>query len=125
MNNEDKILTLLGTMSGQLETMNGRLDTMDGRLDKLEAGQDGLWAEMKTVQHTLTDIKTEQADIKYELETVRHSVTVMENDHGNAIKALFDVVKNTQERFDRQDHLELLVDNHGSRIFALEQAVNS
>jgi len=66
----------------------------------------------------------QQAVMESELDTIRHSVVVIENVHGKKIDAIFDGMAGIQERFDRQDRLEQRVENHGERIFALEQVVH-
>ena len=79
------------------------LESMNGRMDNLES---------------------EVGELKSDMGSLRHSVMVIENEHGHALKALLAGMAGIQERFDRQDRIEQRIENHDERIFALEQVVS-
>ena len=50
MNNEEKILTVLETMQGNLETMQGSMETMQSDISDLKNGQAKLESDMAIVK---------------------------------------------------------------------------
>ena len=87
-------------------------------------GQANLERNIDTLKSDVNALKSDVDVLKYDVEQIHHSVTVIENVHGNKIDAFLDGMKGIQERFDRQDRLERRVEQHDERIFALEQVVS-
>ena len=67
MNNEEKIIEMLGTMKGQMDTMQGQLDTMQGRMDSIESRMDNM---EKTVNGLKEDVKELKLNQKYMWEDI-------------------------------------------------------
>ena len=131
MNNEEKILSILDTMAGQLVTINGRLENLEAgqaeltskvinleagqaKLEagqaKLEAGQANLEANMLELNHKVTNLEAGQlrlesavAEHDADLEFIRGAVARIETDHGRKLDAVFDGYKQV---YDTAVHIE-------------------
>ncbi len=102
MNNEEKILSILETMQGDISSMK---DNIYGRLNKLEAEQEEMAAAIRRIDR---------------------SVMIIENEHGKKIGALFDGYQASLDRDKalepRVTQLERTVDRHGLEILTLKHA---
>ena len=56
MNNEEKILAMLESMSKEINGINSRLDSMEKRMDSLEAGQKQIREDIASLSLTVGDM---------------------------------------------------------------------
>ena len=101
MNNEEKILIALENINKRFDGIDKRLDTELGQINK----------RLDTLEEDVTSI--------------RGSVIVIENEHGQMIQALYDAVLGNIGKLSKLEPLELKVENHEDRIFALELAAKA
>ena len=93
----------------EMKTIHQDMSVMNQRFEGLENGQ------------TRSNFKA----LKSEVESIKDSVWVIENEHGMKINALYDAHMNTAKGIRLVGSLEEKVDDHESRIWALEQAVKA
>lgn len=99
---------MLEAMRSMFEPINTRLDTIDTRLDTLESGQEVIEGELQEIKRRV--VKTE---------------IVQENIISKRLDSIWEAVSGVQEKFDKLDRVEAVQEEHGHRIFALEQVVKS
>jgi len=97
MNNEEKILSMLETLTQGQAEMNGRLDRLEagqaetnGRLDKLEAGQAKLEAGQAKLESGQAKLQVGQAKLEAGLNETKLTVARIEVEHGHKLDALCD-----------------------------------
>jgi septation ring formation regulator EzrA len=96
MKNEERILSILESMQGQMSTMQGQMSTMQGQMSTMQGQISDLQTGQKEIGSELKEIRSELAD-------VRQSVAVIEHDHGKKIGALYDhmsLSRNLVKEFD-------------------------
>jgi len=71
----------------------------------------------------LGPIRADIADLKEDVRKIDETTIRIEVEHGRKISGLYDSVVGTGEKFTHLDTVENKVDDHGHRIWALEQAV--
>ena len=76
MNNEERILSILESMQGNIEAMQGDVSAINGRLSKLD--------------ERVSKLEEGQARLEYEVGFVRSVSLRMEINHGQKLAALFD-----------------------------------
>ena len=94
------------------ETLNlilSKLESLETGQKAMQAGQEKLSARLDHVEESLERVKISQ--MRVELEQYPR------------IDAALDGVAGMQEKFDKLDNLEAKQENHGNRIFALEQVL--
>jgi len=92
---KEDLQAIAALMDSKLEPINNRLDTMQADI----------------------------ADLKEDVRKIDETTVSIEVEHGRKISGLYDSVVGTGEKFTRLDTVENKVDDHGHRIWALEQAV--
>ena len=92
---KEDLQAIAALMDSKLEPINNRLDTMQADI----------------------------ADLKEDVRKIDETTIRIEVEHGRKISGLYDSVVGTGEKFTRLDTVENKVDDHGHRIWALEQAV--
>jgi peptidoglycan hydrolase CwlO-like protein len=108
MNNEEKILMMLEQMQGQINSMG---ELMDGKLEPIKADI----SEMKgNIDYLQGDVSALKKDM------VKHNHFVEPQ-----LKLIHEGIEGLQERYNQVDKIENKVDDHGHRIFALEQVVKN
>ena len=100
------------------QMMDQKLEPINERLDKMEVGQASLQADVASLQ---ADVASLQDDISF----VRGTVTVLEHDHGQKLNAIWNGLQGFEESSKRIRRLEDKAEDHGDRIFALEQVVGA
>ena len=91
-------------MDGKLEPINVRLDKVDARLDKVEARLD-------TMQDDIGSLK---ADMAYHNHTIEPQ-----------LKLIMEGIQGMHDHYRRIDIVEARQEDHGQRIFALEQVAKA
>jgi 3-dehydroquinate dehydratase len=113
MNNEEKILTILETLTEKIDKLETRFDGLETRFDGLETRFNGLEAVQK--------------EMRDDLEFVRITATRMEIEHGREIRALHDGFTLNKEILDRHtaalerienrlDHVEVVQLVHTDKL---------
>ena len=85
------------TIEARLDGVEARLDTIDGKLDTMEGKQDALSADVSRLSHNIEPL----------------------------LKTILEAIAGLQERYDRFDKVEATQEEHGHRIWALEQAIKA
>ena len=70
MNNEERILDLLGNLTAQVGTMSKQLDTLTDRMGTVESKVDTLTADMTDVKSDIAELKTRATKIEVTQENV-------------------------------------------------------
>ena len=140
MNNEEKILSILETMQGNIETMQGDIKAIKGRLDGIDerfAGVDkrfdgiderfgGIDERFDGIDERLDALESEHAEIASAVRRIDKSVILIENEHGRKIGALFDGYQAGLDRDKaiepRVTQLERTAERHSLEILTLKQA---
>ena len=94
MNNEEKILAMLEQMRTDISDLKQGQTATNSRLDTIEGNQDALSADVTRLNHTIEP----------------------------QLKLIQEGIEGLQERYDRLDKVEAKQEDHGHRIWALEQA---
>lgn len=118
MNNEEKILQMLGEIQQKLgehdkrfEKMDQRMGNLDARMGNLEAGQEQLKTEVRQ-----TRVLVEQQDHKISLIAEQYTDIAEKLDKANERAAQIDDMK------DRLRTLETVVMNHTALLKRLDKA---
>jgi len=104
MDNEERILSLLETlttdvaglktdmteMKADMTEMKAGQVTMNGRLDRLEAGQAKLEAGQAKLRADVGILKAGQTRLAKKVNFIHNNVTRMENEHGRTLGILLD-----------------------------------
>ena len=110
MNNEEKILEMLGQMQSQMTQMNTRLDKMDTRLDKMDTRFDKVDARLDQmdVRFDKMDARLDQMDTRMSsIETEARGTRVLMEEQGRTLKLVAEGVNANSERLDRMaDNLD-------------------
>lgn len=70
MNNEEKILTLLGQLTADMADMKGHMAKLDGRMDKLDSRMDKLDSRMDKLDSRMDKLEERQTKAEVVLENV-------------------------------------------------------
>lgn len=111
MNNEEKILQMLGEIQQKLGEHDKRFEKMDARMGNLEAGQEQLKTEVRQ-----TRVLVEQQDHKISLIAEQYTDIAEKLDKANERAAQIDDMK------DRLRTLETVVMNHTALLKRLDKA---
>ena len=124
LNNEEKILQMLESLTGTVGEINSRLGGVDSRLDGIDDRLDGIDDRLDGIDDRLDGIdgrldKLEQGQLGLE-----HFAIMAENVHFPNIQLALEGISGTVERNKQQDQrlhvLEDKVDTHQIEIFALK-----
>jgi len=80
-------------------------------------------SKLEPINNRLDTMQTDIAALKEDVRKIDETTIRIEVEHGRKISGLYDSVVGTGEKFTRLDTVENKVDDHGHRIWALEQAV--
>ncbi|MCL2539479.1 MAG: hypothetical protein FWE66_03990 [Oscillospiraceae bacterium] len=97
MNNEEKLLSIL-------ETIQGDIKSIDARLSGVEHNQSEMYEEIRGLSQTVAKIEVE---------------------HGNKLSALYDAHIDTVRNATTIKELDAKIEDHDNRIWALEQKVKA
>ena len=112
-NNEIKDM-LLDLKKGQEKLIN--------RVDKIEERQ-------QNMDNRLDKIEEKQQNMDNKIDKISQSVAVIENDHGEKLQVLLDVVTGHIKQFDSEnskiEKCEERLDDHDNKIYALNSVVQA
>ena len=81
----------------------------------------------KSISERLTSLEETVKEMKEEIKSISRSVAVIENDHGDKLKALFDAFTMTMEKAERQEKKNKFFENklekHEAEIYYLNTKV--
>ncbi|MCL2387912.1 MAG: hypothetical protein FWC89_10255 [Defluviitaleaceae bacterium] len=89
MSKDDKIIQMLENLTTKvqlLEDLTTKVDKMETKLDKMEVKVD----KMEILVAEIPSIKSELTEVKSRLDNLSESVAVIEVEHGQQIRALYD-----------------------------------
>ena len=133
-NNEIKEI-LLDLKRGQEELFIGQeerdkilLDLKKGQ-EELFKGQKQLFESQEKLINRVDKIEERQQNMDNKIDKISQSVAVIENDHGEKLQVLLDVVTGHIKKFDsenkRIEKCEERLDEHDNKIYALNSAVQA
>ena len=112
---------LLKIYEGQVR-IEKRLDGVEKRLDSVEGRIDGLEGKFDNMQKEIIDIKER-------LERLENIVTVMQQEHGDKLDALFDAFKMQNEKLflfeERLEKDERKIERNENQIYNLSLEIKS
>ena len=111
---------IIQSMTILIKNFENRLDTRLSNIEK-EVSQ---IAEMK---NNILKMQKEIVEIKQDIRKISQSVAVIEVEHGNKLKALFDAFSSNRENIERNkksiEKLKKLYQLHDDKIYSLESKV--
>jgi len=110
----DNVDSRLGGIDSRLDGVDSRLDGVDSRLGGIDSRHDGVDSRLDSMQEDINELKAETQKIS-------GSLAVIEVDHGNRLKAIYDAHVDTVRNATTIKELDAKVDDHDNRIFAIEQ----
>ncbi len=93
------------------------------RLDRLETGHVLLEERMDTLEERMDKLEENQSNMYQELRSLNRSVAVLEAELIPKIQIILDNLVALNDRDAKITRLEEVQEDHGVRIFALEEAV--
>jgi len=97
MKNEEKMLSLLETLTTQFNGLNTKFDTLETKFDNLETKFDtletkfdNLEAKFDNLDAKVTNLETRMENVETNLTEVKQTVTLIETEHGKKLDGLFD-----------------------------------
>ncbi len=109
MTNEEKILEMLGKLSGQMDTMqeqtNIRFNAIERRLDSIENRLDAIENRMDAIENRMDAIENRMDAIENRIDTLE---AAMKKTQGQVEGLQIQVTKNRKEMHERFDKLEPL-----------------
>lgn len=88
MNNEEKILSILMDMQGDISSLktnvteiNEKVDRLDQRMDRLEARMDSLEARMDILESRVNSLEEQTASLRTDINSLTFRVTKLERSH--------------------------------------------
>jgi len=90
MNNDEKILLMLEGLTADVKDLKTDVKDLKTDVAGLKTDVQALKEEMKEVKQDVQILKQEMKEVKQDLREVKDRVIIIENDHGQDIKALYD-----------------------------------
>ncbi len=104
-------------------------ELMDGKLEKalnpIKGDIRTLKQDVGTLKQDVGALKQDVGALKQDMRTLNQTVAAIETDHGLKLGVLFDAHVDTVRNAATIKALDAKVEDHGHRIFALEQSVAS
>ena len=132
-NFENKMDTRLSKIEkevAQIPEMKSDISTMKSDILKMKDDISGLKREVSQIpekKKSITKIPKEIVEIKHDVRKISQSVAVIEVEHGDKLKALFDAFSSNREDIERNkksiEKLKNLYQLHDDKIYSLESKV--
>ena len=123
----DKVESRLDTVDSRLDTMDSRLDAMDSRLDTMDSRFDAMDSRLDAMDSRLDKVDsrldTLQSEMERGFEIVHGDIANLYQNYDKQFKLLNENLPDAIVRNENLKQLEGTVENHGERIYALEQKV--
>lgn len=117
MNNEEKILEILGRIEGDVSTLKGDVSTLKGDVSTLKN-------DVSILKDDMAGVKSRLDGHDLRLQRIENSVILIENEHGRKLDALFDgqeqLTRITGEIREDVKKLKAKSDIHDMEIVALK-----
>ena len=105
-------------MDGKLEPINVRLDKVDSRLDKVDSRLDKADTRFDAIEARLDTMQDDISSLKADM--VYHNHTIEPQ-----LKLIMEGIQGMHDHYRRIDIVEARQEDHGQRIFALEQVAKA
>lgn len=119
MNNEEKILQMLEQMDNRQSKTEKLLEQMQGEMTKIKASM--ATKEDLTGLATTDDLNALQAEMRDGFEKVHGDIGRLYENSDKNMKLINEGLGHLNDRYAQLDKVEHTTENHGNRIFALEQ----
>ncbi|MDR1891583.1 MAG: hemolysin XhlA family protein [Oscillospiraceae bacterium] len=123
MNNEEKILSLLENMGDHICKIETRLDKIESRIDKMDERIDKIETRLDKMDERIDKMDKRLSKVEEDVSFVRGQLVIIENVHLKKLNFISEGISGWQERNRQIDKHESKLENHGNRIWALEQVV--
>ena len=101
MTNDEKMLKMLETLTGEVKNINTRLDNMDTRFDKIEARLDSMEARLDSMEARLDNMDTRFDNMEARLDNMQHDIKTGFEMLGNFVNEIEKSTTETEKRFSR------------------------
>ena len=80
MNNEEKIIEMLGTIQGQINNMQGQMDNMQGRMDNMQSRMDNMEKTVNDLKEDVKELKLNQKNMWEDIGKLDKHISMVEGD---------------------------------------------
>lgn len=107
-------------------TMEEKIDFLINSFMEMKEEITSMKQDITDMQKEITGMKKDIKELKEDVDTMNRNIIIIEDDTSNKIPALFDGYSFHQQHIEehdkRIDTLEIKVDNHSNRLWALESS---
>ena len=84
------ILSEIVAMKTEMKSINSRLDSIETRLESIEDRLETLEDRLETLEDCVGSLETRADSMEANIIEIKERVIIIENDHGQQLRALFD-----------------------------------
>ena len=118
-NDKNEILSAINNLSGKIDIMQEQV----AKIPEIEKQV----AKIPKMEKEISKMQNEILQIKEETRNITRSVAVIEHEHGDKIKAMFDaLIVNNEKIYQEQERIgfcERKIENHDNEIYYLKSKV--
>ena len=123
MNNDERILALLGNLSTQVGTLTTRMDKMSTQVDTLTTRMDKMSTQVDTLTTRMDKMSADMADVKSDVAELKTRVTKIEVTQENVILPRLQTLAEGQEALHEQIRRLSVIDRLQDDVITLKSAV--